>query len=199
MVSSCAPELRARGHRPVSSRSTHGARGRPRRCAPHFPCTMRTSRLLSRPWVSSCTHSHRPPRRTPTTPTMPTSRRHLHLQRRSSTRPPPPTQSRCSLAHHPPSTGCCPTEGVCSGAQEELVALPILSNEHPLSLPIWVGSNAAIALAYLFDLNPLNARTAWHTGCPDRMAPGCGQRLLPTYVRQAQDRCPAPAARWGAV
>ena len=57
--------------------------------------------------------------------------------------------------------------------------LPILSNEHPLSLPIWVGSNAAIALAYLFDLNPLNARTAWHTGCPDRMAPGRAHKLWP--------------------
>ena len=37
--------------------------------------------------------------------------------------------------------------------------------------------------------------TAWHLA----VHTGCGQRLLPTYVRQAQDRCPAPAARWGAV
>ena len=37
------------------------------------------------------------------------------------------------------------------------VAVPILFNEHPLSMPIWVGGNAAAAAAYLFGLNPLNA------------------------------------------
>ena len=68
---------------------------------------------------------------------------------------------------------------VCSGAQEKFVALPILSTEHPLSLPIWVGSNAAIALSYLFDLNPLNACTARHTCCPDRTAPGRAHMLWP--------------------
>ena len=90
---------------------------------------------------------------------------------------------------------------VCSGAQEKFVALPILSIEHPLSLPIWVGSNAAIALSYLFDLNPLNACTAGTHAVPTarRLAVHtcCGQRLLPACVHRIRERCPAAAASVG--
>ena len=91
---------------------------------------------------------------------------------------------------------------VCSGAQEKFVALPILSNMQPLSLPIWVGSNAAIALSYLFDLNPLNACTARHTGCPDRTAPGRAHMLWPEAAPRLcasdpQETCPAAAASVG--
>ena len=95
----------ARGHRSHSSRPPHGTRGRPRRCAPRFPCTTRTLHSPGRPRVLSCTHSRRPPRRMPTTPT---SHRRLRLRRLSPTRPPPTTKSRCSPAHHSPGLAVAP-------------------------------------------------------------------------------------------
>jgi len=63
---------------------------------------------------------------------------------------PPPTPEDEPPPPPPPATVINESS---DSVEEKLVAL----NEHRLSLPIWVGSNAAIALAYLFDLNPLNA------------------------------------------
>ena len=75
-------------------------------------------------------------------------------------------------------------------------------NEPRLSLPILAGSNAAIALAYLFELNPINARTAWHTDCGPTawhtaMHTGCGRRLLLWSASPPREPGPAAAAGKG--
>jgi len=70
-----------------------------------------------------------------------------------------PTSEDTDAPPPPPPPPATVTDEIASDPVEALsaAALPILFNEHPLSLPIWVGGNAAVMLAYVFDLNPLNA------------------------------------------